>query len=152
MKKEYWFILIAYIGMQLSGVIGIPIVAFFGTLIGKSFNEMANSAVSIWLLFSFTITLIIILFLLRKEMINPIRGKDALSPRESIYWGIAGIFLSFFAQTVAANIEYLIGIELGSENTEQIVGSYTDRTSCNSCYFYYWTDSGRNYFSKNHLW
>ena len=122
MKKEYWIILIAYIGMQLSGVIGIPIITFLGTTIGKSYNQMASSAISIWLLFSFSITLIIILFLLRKEMINPMRAGNVLSTRESIYWAIAGIFLSFFAQTVAANIEYLIGIELGSENTEQIVG------------------------------
>ena len=121
MKKEYWFILITYIGMQLSGIIGVPIVTFFGTLIGKSFNEMAYSAVSIWLVLSFTITLIIILFLLRREMINPVRGKDALAPLESIFWSIGGIFLSFFAQTVAANIEYWIGIDLGSENTKQIV-------------------------------
>ena len=55
-------------------------------------------------------------------MFQPMRGENALSPRESIYWGVAGIFLSFFAQTAAANIEYLMGIELGSENTEQIVG------------------------------
>jgi uncharacterized protein len=121
LKKAYWFILITYIGMQLSGIIGVPIVTFFGTLIGKGFNEMAYSAVSIWLVLSFTITLIIILFLLRKEMINPVRGEDALSPLESIFWSIGGIFLSFFAQTVAANIEYWIGIDLGSKNTEQIV-------------------------------
>ena len=122
LKKEYWIILIAYIGMQLSGVIGIPIVTFLGTTFGKGYNQMANSAVSVWLLFSFSITLIIILFLLRKEMIHPMRSNNAMSPLESVYWAIAGIFLSFFAQTVAANIEYLMGIELGSENTEQIVG------------------------------
>ena len=46
----------------------------------------------------------------------------ALSPLESIFWGVAGIFLAFFAQSAAANIEYALGIEMGSENTEQIVG------------------------------
>ena len=92
----------------------------FATTLGWAISP--NDAVSLWLLFSFTITFIIILFLLRKEMIQPMRGENALPPRESIYWGIAGIFLAFFAQRAAANIEYLLGIEIRSENTEQIVG------------------------------
>ena len=35
---------------------------------------------------------------------------------------LLGSFLAFFAQTIAANIECLLGIEFGSENTQQIIG------------------------------
>jgi membrane protease YdiL (CAAX protease family) len=122
LRKEYWIILITYIGMQLSGIIGLPIITFFGSMFGKSYNEMANLSFSIWIIFSFSLALIIILFLLRKEMLSPIRDENALSRRQSIHWAVGGIFLAFFAQIIAANIEYLLGIEMGSENTEQIVG------------------------------
>ena len=55
-------------------------------------------------------------------MFQPIRDAHALPPLESIFWGIVGIFLALFAQSAAASIEYALGIEMGSENTEQIVG------------------------------
>lgn len=121
MKKEYWFILIAYIVMQLSGAIGVPLLMFIGSLLGKSQHEMAELSVSLWIVISFSLTFIISLILLRKEWTNPIRSENTLSPRESIYWAVGGIFLAFFAQIAAANIEYWLGIEMGSENTEQIV-------------------------------
>lgn len=121
MKKEYWFILIAYIVMQLSGIIGVPLLIFIGKLLGKSHYEMAELSVSLWIIISFSLAFIISLILLRKEWTNPIRSENALSPRESIYWAVGGIFLAFFAQIAAANIEYWLGIEMGSENTEQIV-------------------------------
>lgn len=121
MRKEYWIILITYIAMHLSGIIGIPIVIFFGAMFGKSDYEMANHALSIWIVISFSIAFIIILFLLRKEMLKPVRDENILSSRESINWAIGGIFLALFAQYIAANIEYLLGIDIGSENTKQIV-------------------------------
>ncbi|KAA9016038.1 CPBP family intramembrane glutamic endopeptidase [Niallia endozanthoxylica] len=121
MKKEYWFILIAYIVMQLSGAIGVPLLMFIGSLLGKSHHEVAELSVSLWIVISFSLTFIISLILLRKEWTNPIRSESALSPRESMYWAVGGIFLAFFAQIAAANIEYWLGIEMGSENTEQIV-------------------------------
>ncbi|WP_071396423.1 CPBP family intramembrane glutamic endopeptidase [Bacillus tuaregi] len=121
MKKEYWFILIAYTFMHLSGILGVPLVTYFGSLLGKSPQEMAELSVSLWIMISFSVTLIIILFLLRREWTNPVRNERALSPRDSMYWAVGGIFLAFFAQITAANIEYLLGIEIGSDNTEQIV-------------------------------
>ena len=122
MKKEYGFILITYIAMQLSSFIGVPFLNSIGTLFGKSDHEMAPISVSLWILISFSVALIIILLLLRKEMVNPVRDEQALSLRSSTYWAISGIFLSLIAQSIAANIEYLFGINMGSENTEQIIG------------------------------
>ena len=55
-------------------------------------------------------------------MFQPIRDAHALSALDSIFWGVVGIFLAFFSQSAAASIEYALGIEMGSENTQQIVG------------------------------
>ena len=120
MKKEYWIILIIYIAMQLSSIIGVPLLIFFAEAFGWTITS--NDAVTLWILISFTVAFIFILFILRKEMFQPIRDAHALPPLESIFWGIVGIFLALFAQSAAASIEYALGIEMGSENTEQIVG------------------------------
>lgn len=80
-------------------------------------------AVSSWLVLSFTVALMITLFLLRKEMMNvPRYTEDALPLGSSIAWAVGGVFLALMAQSIAGTVEYLIGIEVGSENTEQIIG------------------------------
>nr|WP_249365743.1 CPBP family intramembrane glutamic endopeptidase [Cytobacillus citreus] len=107
--------------MQLSGIIGVPLVAYFGTLLGKSMKEMEILSVTSWIVISFTITLIITLVLLRKEMKDHTLMRNSASAASSMAWAIGGVFLAFFAQTIAANIENLIGIEMGSENTQQIM-------------------------------
>lgn len=79
-------------------------------------------AVTSWIVISFTIALIITLILLRKEMKNNFDLKDRASRGSAIAWAIGGVFLAFFAQTIVANIEYrLLGIEIGSENTQNII-------------------------------
>jgi CAAX protease family protein len=120
LKKEYWIILIIYIAMQLSSIIGVPLLILFAKTLGWAISP--NDTVTLWILISFTVAFIFILFILRKEMFQPIRDDHALPPLESIFWGIIGIFLALFAQSAAANIEYALGIEMRSENTEQIVG------------------------------
>lgn len=121
MKKEYWIILIAYIAMQLSSIFGVPLIALIGGFFGKGPEDMQIIAVALWLVISFTITLIITLFLLRKEMKIAGSMRDAASPGISAAWALGGIFLALVAQSVAANIENLLGIEMGSENTQQIM-------------------------------
>ncbi|WP_338471506.1 type II CAAX endopeptidase family protein [Niallia sp. XMNu-256] len=119
MKREYGIILIIYIGMHLSGIIGSPLLLFFSNMFGYSMSP--GSAVTSWLLISFSIAFVFILFHLRKE-IHPIRNEQGVIPLQSIFWGISGIFLAFFAQSIAITIEMALGIEMGSENTQQIVG------------------------------
>ena len=106
--------------MHLSSIIGVPLLILFAEALGWTITS--NDAVTLWILISFTIAFIFILFILRKEMFQPMRDDHALSALESIFWGIVGIFLAFFSQSAAANIEYALGIEMGSENTQQIVG------------------------------
>jgi uncharacterized protein len=120
LKKEYWSILIIYIAMQLSSIIGVPLLINFAETLGWTITP--NDAVTLWILISFTLAFIFILFILRKEMFQSMREAHASSAIDSVFWGILGIFLAFFAQSVAASIEYALGIEMGSENTQQIVG------------------------------
>ena len=117
MKKEYWIIIIVYIAMQLSSLVGLPLFMY-----GFKFWGISQSlAVPSWLLASFTIALLIIIFILRKEMNNRDFRKKGGSLGQSVIWAISGIFLALFAQYAAAIIENLLGIEMGSENTKDIL-------------------------------
>jgi uncharacterized protein len=119
LKKEYWFILIAYIAMQLSSFIGVPLFVLFGSMMGRNLDEMQLLAVPYWLVFSFSLTLVIVLLLLKREPQSQLR--NAASPFRSAMWAVFGVFLALFAQSMAASIENMLGIEMGSENTEQII-------------------------------
>lgn len=122
-KKEYAFILIAYIVMQLSGYIGNPIVYEIGVNgFHASKAYMIKMAPIIWMVFSFLACLLVVLLLLRKsERKERSERKDQQSAGKSILWAVGGIFLAFFAQAIASIVEQLIGIKVGSENTQRIV-------------------------------
>jgi membrane protease YdiL (CAAX protease family) len=102
--------------MQFSSLVGIPLF-LFGF---KYFGINQSLAVPLWLLASFTIALVIIILMLRKEMNNRSFRKGG-SIGNNVIWAIAGIFLALFAQYVAAIIENLLGVEMGSENTKDIL-------------------------------
>ncbi|MCM3603350.1 CPBP family intramembrane metalloprotease [Robertmurraya korlensis] len=120
MKREYWIILIAYIAMQLSSFIGVPITSLVLEMIGFDTHSQGFAGVT-WLVISFSITLVIVLLLLRNEMVHANEVRNGASIGRSILWSITGVFLALFAQAIAANIERLIGIEVGSDNTQQIL-------------------------------
>ncbi|PAE31794.1 CPBP family intramembrane glutamic endopeptidase [Bacillus sp. 7884-1] len=117
MKREYWIVLIVYIAMQLSSLIGIPGLMFLFGYLGMD----RGLVVPYWLIFSFTLALVIILFILRAEMKKPTLNERSSSFSYSAVWAVIGVFLALFAQSLAANIERLIGVEMGSENTQQIL-------------------------------
>lgn len=117
MKREYWIIIIVYIGMQFSSLLGIPLL-MFGL---KSLGISPKLAVPYWLIISFSIGLIIVLIILRKEMKQFNLNHRGSGFGRSVIWAIAGVFLALFAQSLAANIERLLGIEMGSENTKDII-------------------------------
>ena len=117
MKREYWMILFVYIAMQFSSFAGIPLMVLLLKQLGKN----QRLAVPYWLIISFSIGLAIILFLLRKEMRKTRLERSGSPIGYSIIWAVFGIFLALFAQSLAANIERLIGIPMGSENTQQIL-------------------------------
>lgn len=121
MKKEYWYVIIAYIAMQLSSLIGIPLVAFIGAAMGKSLKEMETLSIPYWLVISFTLTLMIVLLILRKESKLQADLRGAATPASSAAWAVAGVFFALMAQSIAGSIENMLGIEMGSENTQEII-------------------------------
>jgi len=117
LKKEYGIILIVYICMQLSSFVGVPLLA----TILKWFGKNPGLAVPYWLILSFSIALLIVLYILRKEIYTARFERDGSSFGVSIIWAIMGVFLALFAQSLAANIEHRLGVPMGSENTQQIL-------------------------------
>lgn len=117
MRARYWFVLLTYVFMHLSGIVGIDLLDHL------HIGETAVERFAYWTIFSFTLAFIIILFLLRNDRKNErtLLGEP-LSVAASIGWAISGIFLALFAQLLAANIEIkLFGVEAGSENTQMII-------------------------------
>ncbi|MDG5473114.1 type II CAAX endopeptidase family protein [Jeotgalibacillus sp. ET6] len=122
MNRTFLIIIIAYVVMQLSGIVGVPLL-YLGGMRWTDADPaaMQNYAAGYWVFFSFLVTLIITLILLNKR-----KGALDLPGERSnagmvVVWSIAGIFLAFFSQMIAAMIEMLIGIEPGSENTADII-------------------------------
>jgi uncharacterized protein len=123
LKKQYGYVLIAYIIMQLSSIIGIPVLYY---IVVNWFGQSSEQAKAItpgyWLVISFSIALLVVWAILRKtETTTRLEREASMSAVFSALWAFAGIFMAFFAQSIAINIETLIGIEMGSENTKTIV-------------------------------
>ncbi|MRH44884.1 CPBP family intramembrane metalloprotease [Aquibacillus halophilus] len=111
MPKKYWYVLLTYLIMQLSGIVVLPIINLF--------NIDALFAVVSWSLFSFIVALVVIMYLLRDEM-KDVRGNMEIGT--IILWSILGIFLAFFAQFAAIIIEtFVLNIKPGSQNTMDIM-------------------------------
>jgi uncharacterized protein len=121
LKKEYWIIIIVYIGMQFSSFLGIPLLTLLGEILKKDEASWAVASVSYWLLISFTTATLIVFFLLRKEMKQDRLERSSYPFGISLIWAIGGIFLALISQSIAASIENMLGIEMGSENTQQIL-------------------------------
>ncbi len=101
--------------MQFSSILGVPVLYELGV-------RPEEVAIAYWLIFSFFTAMIIILFLLRKDMQIDNYREDQSPLSVAIIWSIIGVFLALFAQGIAATIENKVfGIELGSENTEFLV-------------------------------
>lgn len=114
MTKRYWWVLITYIGIQFSAFIGAPLLMLF--------DLTMEEIVGIWSVFSFSLGLIIILILLKPDIQSRHMNRNRSSRGEAVKWSIIGVFLAFAAQYSAILIEVtLLGIEPGSENTEQII-------------------------------
>ncbi|WLD93696.1 CPBP family intramembrane glutamic endopeptidase [Alkalihalobacillus sp. AL-G] len=114
MKKRNAWILITYILMLLSGLIGVPLLLSLGIPMEK--------IPGIWNVVSFSIGFIIIMVLLIPEFRTPLYRDERSSMSQTIGWALAGIPIVFIAQVVAASIEMnVFGIEPGSKNTKMIV-------------------------------
>lgn len=115
MTIRYWWILITYILMQLSGaIVGVPIL--------RNFGVADENIPGIWSVFSFTTAFIIILILLIPDIRNRHFERSRSTRGQAILWTISGVFMVFAAQYIAIIIQMTVfGIEPGSANTEVIV-------------------------------
>ncbi|MDX8292138.1 type II CAAX endopeptidase family protein [Metabacillus indicus] len=123
MKKEYWLIILTYIVMQFSGILGIPLLLKLGVGEGESMRMAQIMASGYWTVFSFAAAFVLVLFFMRTHFRDnkELRG-DAAPVSVSILWAVAGVFLALTVQVLAASIETrVLGIQGESENTQIIM-------------------------------
>ncbi|HDX9580008.1 TPA: CPBP family intramembrane metalloprotease [Bacillus pseudomycoides] len=124
MKRQYWWVIVTYILMQLSGIIGGWILLKSGVYNNghRTLDEKIQLATAHWGLISFFIALIIILVLLRNDTESEKWNRGKTTIPATIGWIILGIFLALFAQIIAGTIEtQVFKIKAGSENTQNII-------------------------------
>ena len=122
MNKNYVFIIITYVVTLFSVFIGAPLLYKLGVGQDVSLEMLPMYLSSIWTVLSFSIGLVIILLLVwRTKSTNTIDVAEKMSFSGSTIWAILGIFLAFFAQMAAVLVENIIGVEPGSENTQEIM-------------------------------
>lgn len=123
MKKHFGYILITYIVMQLSSIVGIPLFFKIGVdVLGQPEDTVRSVVPGYWLVISFTLTLLVVWGILRKsETTTGLERSAPLNAGSSMVWAVVGIFMAFIAQSIAIRVEYALGIEMGSENTQMII-------------------------------
>lgn len=110
MTKRYWWVIITYIIMQIS--VPIIVVAFSIT------NIQTNVYMTVA---SFTLALVITLLLMKPDM-ELADTREHSKAGQIIIWSIIGVFMAFFAQSIAVTIELnLFKTVPGSENTQGIM-------------------------------
>src|SRR5690625_4115553 len=112
--KRYWLVILTYVMMFVFTAM-IPLVLHFGYQV-DAFKATIYTNIVL-----FIIAAAIVLFIMKQDLreerlSNPISGGKILG------WTVLGVFLAWTAQIIAVTIEtQLLGIDLGSENTEIIV-------------------------------
>lgn len=124
MTKKYWLVIITYVLMQLSGLLGYPLLIWLG--VGEGMENRQAYLIGYWAFISFTVGLIIVAWILRNEWTKgDFRGETASIPK-TVLWSIVGFPLALIGQAVAAQVQLqLFGIQPGSENTQEIMGFVT---------------------------
>ncbi|MFC4025476.1 CPBP family intramembrane glutamic endopeptidase [Oceanobacillus longus] len=114
MARRYWYVILTYIIVQFSGILGAPLLL-------NVFPISAFDAVVYWTIFSFIAGLVVILFIMKPDM-QMQSARNAATTGTVILWSVLGIFMALFAQGIAATIEMeVLGIDPGSANTQQIM-------------------------------
>lgn len=121
MKKTYFYVVLTYAIMQLSSFVFAPLLMWIFTSFNFSIDDAYKYATTTWIVSSFSIALLVILYLLRKEIQLEWKNRSSLPFGKYIGWGILGMFMAIFSQSIAVYIMELIGLPLVSENTESII-------------------------------
>lgn len=126
-QKTAFYVLLTYIICQLSVLLLIFIPGLKDSLLqlfpGISEQDKLIKLSAWWSTVSFAVAFIVSFILIsrNKQFWEVFKGEKA-SIGASIGWGIIGFFLVFLGQTIGAYIELALGIDMGSENTEAIMG------------------------------
>lgn len=126
-QKTAFYVLLTYIICQLSVLLLIFIPGLKDSLLqlfsGISEQDKLIKLSAWWSTISFAVAFIVSFILIsrNKQFWEVFKGEKA-SIGASIGWGIIGFFLVFLGQTIGAYIELALGIDMGSENTEAIMG------------------------------
>ncbi|QHE50861.1 CPBP family intramembrane glutamic endopeptidase [Pontibacillus sp. HMF3514] len=114
MPNRYWYVIITYIVIQLSGIIGYPIL--------HSITGMTDQGqiAAYWSLISFPLGLVLILFILKPDM-KKTSLREGSSTGNLILWSFLGILLAYAGQIVAGLIELALGIQPESQNTQNLM-------------------------------
>lgn len=112
-------IILTYVAMQLFLNIGASILYGIFQSFGFTGNKYWLLSISIWTVFSFFITLLITLYYLKDEI--TVRNRNLRSMSLVLGWSVYGVLLALIAQRIAIMIETLLGVDVGSENTENIL-------------------------------
>lgn len=122
MKKQYWYIILTYILVQVSAFPYVFIMKWLGYIQTPMTQAELSKLSGTWTIISFCVGLIIILLILRTVPKTSLRNEAPASVGVAIAWIIGGFFLSLFAQSIAGAIEqYAFGISRESENTQNIL-------------------------------
>ncbi|MEC1718115.1 CPBP family intramembrane glutamic endopeptidase [Schinkia azotoformans] len=114
MKSRYLLTILMYIFVQFSGIL-------FGVDLLLRNGISKDDAVAIWTVISFSGGLLVVILLLLPDIKARHNTNNRVSRTRAAGWAISGIFLAFLAQVIAAQIEMMLGIKMGSENTEILV-------------------------------
>lgn len=114
MPRRYWYVILTYIFMQVSGlIVSLALITFT--------PDIYTEGVIYWTLISFVLALVIILKLMKPDMAMQ-RDNEAIGVGGMIIWSVVGVFMALFAQGLAVVIETKIfGVPPGSENTQFIM-------------------------------
>lgn len=119
-QKTGLYILIIYCVMQLSGAVFVPLL--HKLIQTMDVKDPMLTTFGWWIFISMGIATLVTLLVIRKDnrFLRPLKGQQATLSKV-IGWGILGFFLILFGQIIAANLEYTLGIEPGSANTQQFI-------------------------------
>ncbi|PRS27013.1 CPBP family intramembrane glutamic endopeptidase [Bacillus pumilus] len=122
MKKQYWYIILTYILVQVSAFPYVFIMKWLGYIQTPMTQTELSKLLGTWTIISFCVGLIIILLILRTVPKASLRNEAPASVGAAIAWIIGGFFLSLLTQSIAGMIEqYAFGIGRESENTQNIL-------------------------------